>query len=244
MSGAALVTGASRGIGRAIALALARLGHPVAVNFVTHVDDAKRAVAEIEAEGGEAVAIQADVSESAAIDRCFKEVEEAFGPIEVLINNAGIRRDGLAVRMSDEVWNEVMRTNLFGPFACTRRALRSMIARRSGRVVNIASVAGLRGSPGQANYSSAKAGLIALTKTLAAEVAARGITVNAVAPGLIKTGLTTSLKERQFESLVGEIPQGRAGSPSDVAGLVAWLCSKEAAYVTGGLYVVDGGLTA
>lgn len=244
MRSAALVTGSSRGIGRAIALELARRGHPVAVNYRERVEDAKETLAAIEGSGGEGICVQADVSDRAAVDDCFTEVEERLGPVEVLVNNAGVRRDGLAISMSDAAWDEVLTTNLYGTFACCRRALRPMLARRSGRIVNVASVAGLRASPGQANYSAAKAGVIAMTKTIAVEVAAKGITVNAVAPGLIETELTTSLAKERFAALEASIPQRRAGEPADVAALVAWLCSDEARSVTGGVFVTDGGMTA
>lgn len=244
MSAAALVTGASRGIGRAIAVELARLGHPVGINYRDRVEDAKETLALIEQAGGEGITVRADVSQGAEIDRCFTEVEDALGMVGVLVNNAGVRRDGLALSLSDDAWDEVMATNLYGTFACTRRALRSMLGARSGAIVNVASVAGLRASAGQANYSAAKAGVIALTKTVAVEVAAKGITVNAVAPGLIETDLTSSLAERRFAALVGGIPQRRAGAPEDVAGLVGWLCSEQARYVTGSVFVTDGGLTA
>ncbi|MDQ3962968.1 MAG: 3-oxoacyl-ACP reductase FabG [Actinomycetota bacterium] len=244
MSSVALVTGASRGIGRATALALAGRGHAVAVNYRERVEDAKETLASITAAGGEGICVRADMSDAAEIERCFGEVEDALGGVDILVNNAGVRRDGLALRMSDDAWNDVMRTNLFGPFACSRRALKSMITRRSGRIVSVASVAGLRASPGQANYGAAKAGVIALTKTLAVEVATRGITVNAVAPGLIDTDLTSTLKPEQVDALVASIPQKQAGQPTDVADLIAWLCSEEARFVTGSVFVTDGGMTA
>jgi 3-oxoacyl-[acyl-carrier protein] reductase len=241
--GVALVTGASRGIGRAVALALAET-RPIAVNYVSSADEAKKTLAAIEEHGGEGVCVQADVGSSTGVDRCFTEVEEALGPVDVLVNNAGCRRDALTLRMSDEAWEGVLRTNLTGPFLCARRALRSMLRAGSGRIVNVASVAGVRGSPGQVNYSAAKAGLIGLTKSLACELATTGVTVNAVAPGYIATDLTAGLNERQVEGLLGRIPQARAGAPEDVAGLVAWLCSGAAGYVTGAVFAIDGGMTA
>ena len=244
MSDAALVTGASRGIGRAVALDLARSGRSVALNYASNVEAAKETLSMIESAGGEAIVVQADVGDSAQVEAMFKEVEETLGRISVLVNNAGLRADGLALSMSDDAWERVVRANLFGTFYCCRRALKSMLRARSGRIVNVASTAGLRGSPGQVNYSASKAGVIGLTKTLAREVSAKGITVNAVAPGLIDTDLTSTLNDKQREALTDEIPQRRAGTVEEVAGLVTWLCSEQAAYATGGVFVIDGGLTA
>ncbi|HJR44913.1 MAG TPA: 3-oxoacyl-[acyl-carrier-protein] reductase [Actinomycetota bacterium] len=240
----ALVTGASRGIGRATAVALAEAGFGVAVGFRSDTDGAKQTLALIESIGGEGIAVEADVSRPAAVEEMFDHVEDALGPATVLVNNAGVRADGLAVRMSDETWGRVLETDLSGPFACCRRALRSMIRQRWGRIVNVASVAGLRGSAGQANYSAAKAGLIGLTRTLAREVARKGVTVNAIAPGLIDTDLTVSLTSEQRRQLIDEIPMGRAGTPEEVGQLVAFLCSERASYITGAVVVADGGMTA
>ena len=242
--GVALVTGASRGIGRAVAIELAASGRPVAVNYASREQDAKGAVEAVERAGGEAIAVRADVSQPDDVARMFREVEDAFGPVAVLVNNAGVRADGLALRMSEDAWDRVLKTNLYGTFWCCKRALRSMLRARFGRIVNVASVAGLHGSPGQANYAAAKAGVIALTKTLAREVGSRGITVNAIAPGLIATELTQTLSEQQWEQLVSSVPQGRAGTPEDVARTVAWLCSPAGDYVNGSVYVIDGGMTA
>ena len=240
----ALVTGGTRGIGRAISLALAEVGHPVAVNYMSRADAAKETIGMIESLGGEGVSIQADVGDPSEVRRAFAETEDALGPVAVLVNNAGTRDDGLALSMSNDSWDEILRTNLSGTFYCCRRALKSMLRSRWGRIVNITSIAGLRGSPGQVNYSAAKAGVIGLTRTLAKEVATKGVTVNAVAPGLIATELTTNLPGDRFEQMVAEIPQRRPGTPEDIAATVRFLCSEEAAYITGGVYVTDGGLTS
>jgi len=244
MSEIALVTGGSRGIGRAIARALAADGFAVAVNFVGNEGAAKDAVEAIASDGGEAITVQADVSDSSQVEALFDEVEERLGPVNVLVNNAGVRADGLALGMKDDAWRRVIDTNLFGTFACTRRALRPMLRARKGRIVNITSISGLHASPGQANYSAAKAGVIGLTKTVAAEVAGKGIFINAVAPGLIATDLTAGLNDKQVEAIQGRVPAKRIGTPEDVASLVAWLCSERASYITGAVYTVDGGLTA
>ena len=240
----ALVTGGSRGIGRAITLSLADAGHPVAVNYMSRSDEAKETISLVEEAGGESWAVQGDVGDPAEVQRLFAEVEDALGPVGVLVNNAGVRDDGLALSMSDDSWEDILRINLSGTFYCCRRALKSMLRARWGRIVNVASIAGLRGSPGQVNYSAAKAGVVGLTRTLAKEVAVKGITVNAVAPGLIATELTTSLPGDRFDEMVAEIPQKRPGTPEDVANTVRFLCSKQAAYITGGVFVTDGGLTS
>ncbi|HEX2235704.1 MAG TPA: beta-ketoacyl-ACP reductase [Actinomycetota bacterium] len=240
----ALVTGASRGIGRAISVALAQAGHPVAVNYMTRGDDAKETLALVEDAGGEGVVVRADVGDPKDIQRAFAEVEEALGAVQVLVNNAGVRADGLMLSMSDESWEDVLRVNLSGTFYCCRRALKSMLRARWGRIVNISSVAGLRASPGQVNYSAAKAGVIGLTKTLAKEVASKGITVNAVAPGLIETELVTDIAGDRLDKWIDEIPVRRRGTPEEIAHTVRFLCSEEAAYVTGGVFVTDGGLTS
>jgi 3-oxoacyl-[acyl-carrier protein] reductase len=240
----ALVTGASRGIGRAVALRLAREGLPVAVNFVRGAEDAKETVSLVEQAGGEGFPVQGDITSSEAVDDMFDEVEEAFGPVGILVNNAGVREDALALRMDDDAFRRVVDTDLFGPFACCRRALRSMVGRRAGKIVNVSSVAALVGSPGQCNYAAAKAGLIALTRSLAREVGGRGINVNAVAPGLVSTDLTTSLPTTRFDALVDATVTGRAGTPEEVAEAVAYLCSDAASYVNGTVLVIDGGMTA
>ena len=239
----ALVTGGSRGIGRAICLELAR-SHAVVVNYRSAVDEAKATAAEIESIGGEALLVQADVRQRSEVESMFAEVEEAFGSMVVLVNNAGVRHDNLAVRLSQSDWDDVLSTTLDGAFFCTRRALRSMIRERFGRIINISSIAGLHGSPGQTNYSAAKAGLIGFTKSLAREVARKNITVNAVAPGLVETDLTTSLGATRYAELVREIPAGRAAAPQEIAAVAAFLCSDAAGYVNGAVLVADGAMTA
>ena len=240
----ALVTGGSRGIGRAIAVALARAGHQVVVNYHSRADDAKGTVTEIEALGGEAIVAQTDVADSGRVDEMFALAEDAFGPVSVLVNNAGIRKDALALRISDSDWNDVLSTNLFGAFACARRALKAMVRQRWGRIVNISSIAGLKGIAGQANYCAAKAGLIGMTRSMAIELAGRNITVNAVTPGLISTELTTSLDARRYSELEAAVPMHRAGRPEDVASLVAFLASDDASYISGSVITTDGAMTA
>jgi 3-oxoacyl-[acyl-carrier protein] reductase len=239
--GCALVTGASRGIGAAIARGLAEDGWPVGVNYRTDAAGAERLVSEIEDAGGRAVALAADVTEPDAPDRLWSAMESHFGvPVLVLVNNAGITRDDLAASLGEEEWSEVVDTDLTAAFRLTRRALRGMLRARAGRIVNIASVAGLRANPGQANYAAAKAGLIAFTKTVAVEVARRGVTVNAVAPGLIETEMTATVSG----DLLGLIPARRKGTPVEVAACVRFLVSAQSSYVTGAVLSVDGGLAA
>jgi 3-oxoacyl-[acyl-carrier protein] reductase len=239
--GSALVTGASRGIGAAIAKALAGEGWPVGVNYRSDSEAADAVVEEITSAGGRATALRGDVSDPETADALFKALEEEFGPVLVLVNNAGITADGLAPMIDDDDWNSVIDTNLSAAFRLTRRALRPMIRNRYGRVVNIASiVGGVRGNAGQANYAASKAGLVAMTRTVAAEVARRGVTVNAVAPGLIETGMSEDLAENLLE----HVPARRAGTPDEVAECVRFLASDGAAYVTGVRLTVDGGLTA
>jgi 3-oxoacyl-[acyl-carrier protein] reductase len=240
-AGAALVTGASRGIGAAIARALAREGWPVGVNYNTGSERAAVVVAEIERDGGQAVALAGDVADRSTPDQLFEALESRFDcPVLVLVNNAGISRDDLTPSLDDEQWDAVIETDLSAAFRLTRRALRPMLRARTGRIVNISSVVGLRANPGQANYAAAKAGLIALTKTAAIEVARRGVTVNAVAPGWIETEMTAGVAK----DLLAAVPARRAGTPEEVAACVRFLASEEASYVTGAVLTVDGGLAA
>jgi 3-oxoacyl-[acyl-carrier protein] reductase len=240
-SGSALVTGASRGIGAAIARALAADGWRVGVNYRADREGADAVVSGIERDGGQAVALSADVAAPSAPEELFGALESHFdAPVLVLVNNAGISRDDLTPSLGDEEWDSVLETNLTAAFRLTRRALRPMLRARSGRIVNISSIAGLRANPGQANYAAAKAGLIALTKTAAVEVARRGVTVNAVAPGLIDTEFIGGASKE----LVDAIPARRIGTPEEVAACVRFLTSEEASYVTGAVLTVDGGLAA
>lgn len=236
----AIVTGGSRGIGRAAALALAAQGAKLVVNFAHSSDAAEAVVQDIKESGGEAIALQADVSQNEAVENLIKQTLDKYKRIDVLVNNAGITQDTLLLRMKPEQWQAVIDLNLTGVFLCTKAVSKTMLKQRSGRIINIASVAGQMGNPGQANYSAAKAGVIGFTKTVAKEMAQRGVTVNAVAPGFIETDMTHDLKS---EEIIKFIPLGRYGKPEEVAGTIRFLAADPAAaYITGQVFNVDGGM--
>ncbi len=238
--GCALVTGASRGIGAAIALALADDGWPVVVNYRSSDEHAGAVVGAVVRRGGVALALRGDVAEPPVADELIAAAQERLGPVAVLVNNAGVRADGLAIQIADDEWDRVLETNLSAAFRLTRCAVKGMVRRRHGRVVNIASVVGPKANAGQANYAASKAGLIAMTKTVAVEVARRGVTVNAVAPGFVATDMTDGLPA----SVLDAVPARRAGRPEDVAEAVRFLASDHASYITGAVLAVDGGLSA
>ena len=238
----ALVTGASRGIGRAIALCLAAEGARVAINYAGNVKAAEEVKAAIEAAGGTAILCQADIADSAAVEAMVANVVKEFGTIDILVNNAGITRDTLLMRMKNEDFAKVLDTNLKGVFYCTKAVSKLMMKKRSGRIVNMASVVGLVGNAGQTNYAAAKAGVIGFSKSAAKELASRGITVNVVAPGFIGTDMTAGLPESVKEKMLTDIPLGRMGEPEDVASAVLFLASDQASYITGQVVNVDGGM--
>jgi 3-oxoacyl-[acyl-carrier protein] reductase len=238
----AIVTGASRGIGRATAIALAKEGARVVVNYNARADAADQVVEEISAAGGQATSRQADVGDFAQAEALIKSTVEAHGDLHILVNNAGITRDGLILTMSEADWDDVLRTNLKSTFACSKAAVRHMLRRRYGRIVNITSVAGQIGNPGQTNYSASKAGQIGFTRSLAREVASRSITVNAVAAGFIDTEIWSGVPAEAQKALLGMIPLGRKGTVEDIAQAVVFLASDEAAYITGHVLSVDGGM--
>lgn len=240
-SRSALITGGGRGIGKEIALAMAKAGCDVAISDID-LDTARSTASEIEALGRKSLAIQGDVSNASDVEGMFKSFLETFQKIDILVNNAGVTRDGLLVRMKEADWDLVMNVNLKSAFLCCREAARPMMKARGGKIINIASVVGLMGNAGQANYSASKAGLIGLTKTLAREFASRSINVNAVAPGFIRTAMTDKLSDTDKEKLTSQIPMQSLGSPLDVANAVLFLSSSLAEYITGQVLTVDGGL--
>ena len=239
----ALVTGSSRGIGRAIALAMAKEGCQVAVNYLGSEEKAKSLCEEIGQLGGKAIPFRADVSRWDEAKTMVDGVLSSFGKVDILVNNAGITKDNLLLRMSQEDWEEVIRINLSGVYNCTKLLLKPMIKQRQGRIINITSVSGITGNPGQSNYAAAKAGLIGFTKSIAKEVASRNILVNGIAPGFIATDMTEALVQAEQEKLLSAIPLGRMGSPEDIANVAVFLASDKAGYITGQIITVDGGLT-
>jgi 3-oxoacyl-[acyl-carrier protein] reductase len=239
----ALVTGASRGIGRAIAIELASRGRRVAVNYQNSAAAAEEVCGIIRANGGAAIAVQADVSIKAHAVSLVETVTRELGPIEILVNNAGITRDNLLMRMKDSEWDDVLRANLNSVYYCTQAVIRSMMKVRFGRIIAVSSVSGLVGNAGQANYAASKAGVIGLIKSVAREASSRGVTANALAPGYIDTDMTSALSEDIKAGILSQIPAGRYGSPEDIAVAAAFLASDEAAYITGQVIAVDGGMT-
>ncbi len=238
----AVVTGSSRGIGRAIALKLAEMGANVAINYNQSEAAAQEVVKEIAAGGSESIAVKANVSDSEEVKAMFKEITDKWEKVDILVNNAGINRDTLLLRMSEQAWDDVINTNLRSAYLCTRAALRTMGRQKQGRIINIASIAGIMGNLGQTNYSAAKAGIIAFTKSVAREVGQMNITANAIAPGAITTDMTDALKPEIKEFILERIALGRFGEPQEVAELAGFLASDKAAYITGQVLIIDGGI--
>jgi 3-oxoacyl-[acyl-carrier protein] reductase len=239
----ALVTGGSRGIGRAIALRLAQAGANVAINYSTQKESALEVVEEIKQLGVNSLALQADISQTDQVKKMASQLLEEWGRSDILVNNAGIRHDSLLPRMSDETWDEVMAVDLRGVFLCTREFIRSMLRQRWGRVVNISSGIAFTGNIGQANYAAAKAGVLGFTRAMAREVATRNITVNSVLPGYVETDIVSDLTQEMRDLILAHIPMNRFGTPAEIAGMVAFLCTEEASYITGQSLCVDGGIT-
>jgi len=237
-----VVTGGSKGIGRAICKVFARLGTTVYFNFQSQEESGLETAREIEAAGGISVPVRVDVSHETEVADFFKKISDETGRVDVLVNNAGIAKDGLLLRMKEKDWDDVIRVNLKGTFNCTKAAARLMLKQRYGRIINITSVVGVTGNSGQANYAASKAGIIGLTKSAARELASRGITVNAIAPGFIKTDMTAALFEKTESAILSQIPLARAGTPEDVAGVAVFLASESADYITGQVIHVNGGM--
>ena len=240
----ALVTGASRGIGAVIARRLAEAGVKVGVNYLSSPESAEEVVSSIISAGGEALMVEGDIAQEEPAKSTVQQVVSHWGRIDILVNNAGINRDRLLLRMNTDDWDQVIQVDLRGAFLCTRFVMPHLIKQRSGRVVNISSVVGISGNPGQANYAAAKAGLIGFTKSVAREVASRNVTVNALAPGYISTGMVEKLSEDAREKILSRIPMGRFGAAEDVSEAVVFLCSKGASYITGEVLTIDGGMIA
>lgn len=243
---AAIVTGAGRGgrgIGRGIALALAGAGADVIITARTNIADAEAVAEAVRAAGHRGIAVTCDVSDAASVEALFEKAKAELGRVDILVNNAGITRDGLLLRMDEDAWDSVLDANLKGTFLCTRAAAKVMVRQKSGRIINITSIMGQIGNPGQANYSASKAGIIGFTRTVARELGARGITVNAVAPGFIETQMTETIKEEMRSGILSKVPLGRMGTPEDVGAAVAFLASEAASYITGQVLTVDGGMT-
>ena len=239
---AAIVTGASRGIGRAAALRLAKMGMNIVFTYNSGIEAAEETKALCEAEGVEVLAVQADVSSSENCDQLVEQTMDAFGRVDVLVNNAGITRDGLIIRMTDEQFDQVIDTNLKGAFYMMRAVSKQMMKQRCGRIINISSVVGVMGNAGQVNYAASKAGVIGMTKSLARELASRKVTVNAIAPGMIETDMTAVMSEKAKEAMKAAIPAGEMGKPEDVAGTIAFLAGEDGRYITGQVICVDGGM--
>lgn len=238
----ALVTGGSRGIGREIALGLATRGCNVAITYISSEEVAQKVVDELTELGVKAVAVKADTGNQEQVETMVKQVEESLGRIEILVNNAGITRDNLLIRMNEDDWDQVMQTNLKGAFLTTKAVVRGMMKNRYGKIINISSVVGVMGNAGQANYSASKAGLIGLTKSTAKELASRGIRVNAIAPGFIKTDMTDALKEDVIQEMLKSIPLGYLAEPKEISNLVNFLASEDSDYITGQVIQIDGGM--